>query len=320
MKQIRFVIILFLLPFFTEAQSNCKTIILKDGHKYNGVIVAANSDAIKFENCDIENRPLVAVFTSDVAAILRPGTGDTISYSQLKKEMRIQRFQTNEKARSDKQETKLYQQKIKLKQTLDTVKCVHFGIIPFQFLTRSSGLYLRYDLKKFSLEYRPTYTYTVLVNPMDAFSHYYDNPFFQGVNNSFIFYFPTQKRTQIGLMLTYKHWWHDIEPIENDKFYDSYKSNDPHLVEMRSTVMDGFGAGLEFAYYFKVHKDYDFNFFWNASFTYFNSFSHVYSIYTPYTNYYSTGLPTYPYTETKGRFYLNATCGFKFGFKKPLKK
>src|ERR1700757_100250 len=202
MKQIRFVIILFLLPFIIKAQDLCKTIVLKDGHKYTGVIVAANSDAIKFENCNIENRPLVAVFTSDVAAILRPGTGDTISYSQLKKEMRIQRFQTNEKARSEKKEKKL-------DQVLDTVKYVHYGIIPYQFLTRSSGLYLRFDLKKISLEYRLTYTYAFAsVNNYvtgGVLPIYYDNYYFQGINNSFLFFKSKPfKKNQIGIILSYK--------------------------------------------------------------------------------------------------------------------
>jgi len=315
MKQIRFVIILFLLPFIIKAQDLCKTIVLKDGHKYTGVIVAANSDAIKFENCNIENRPLVAVFTSDVAAILRPGTGDTISYSQLKKEMRIQRFQTNEKARSEKKEKKL-------DQVLDTVKYVHYGIIPYQFLTRSSGLYLRFDLKKISLEYRLTYTYAFAsVNNYvtgGVLPIYYDNYYFQGINNSFLFFKSKPfKKNQIGIILSYKYWWHGNQSIDNDQ--SGFVHDDVDFKEIKSTYMNGIGAGVEYTRDIG-NNNFDCNFFMNATFTDFIAYSHVVSLsgganIPPYAY-----TQTYPYNETKNRPYINLTLGFKLGYKKQLTK
>ncbi len=204
---------------------------------------------------------------------------------------------------------------------VDTTKCFHIGIIPYLFLTRSSGIYLRYDLKKFALEYRPSYTYATNLEPQTMLPLLkYDNFYFQGINNSFIFYFPMIRKTQIGLVLSYKHWWHGKESIINDNSEISSKEEVVFFKEIRSTVMNGFGAGIEFTNYLTVYKNFDLNFFWGASFTYFNSYSNVYSM--SYSNRFSGSyIPsTYPYNETKSRLCFNLTFGFKVGFKKPLKK
>jgi hypothetical protein len=181
---------------------------------------------------------------------------------------------------------------------------------------------LRYDFKNSSLEYRPSYTYATNLEPNAVFTlPFYDNFYFQGINNSFIWYVVNRGRTQIGLILSYKYWWHGKESIVNDNSQISGKEEELHLSEIRSTVMNGFSMGAEFVHYRKSYKNFDFNFFWNATLTYFNSYSHVYSI--DKINWYSVGNPsvpsTYPYTETKSRIYFNLTCGFKLGFKKPLK-
>ncbi|HXU27607.1 MAG TPA: hypothetical protein VN698_10270, partial [Bacteroidia bacterium] len=140
---------------------------------------------------------------------------------------------------------------------------------------------------------------------------------------SLLFFFPGRVRTQIGLILSYKYWWHGKEPIDNDNSVISGRDDDLHLTEIRSTVMNGFGLGVEFMHYRKTYEKLDCHFFWSVALTYFNSYSHVYS--RSYINWSYASNPyyqnmTYPYTETKSRLYFNLTCGFKFGFKKPLKK
>ncbi len=289
MKQIKLVIFLFLLSSFLKAQTenqNCDTIYLTNGQTYYGKITIMGKRVIKCIKCYTNNPHIVTIYRADIIKV----NSGKVAYGLVK--------------------------------SIDTIKCLHIGIIPYQFLTRSSGIYFRYDFKKLSLEYRPTYTYATKLEPNEFSLYHYDNFFFQGLNNSFIFYFPTQKKIQVGLILSYKYWWHGKEVIDNDNSVISGKDADLHLSEIRSTVMNGFGAGLEFTTYQKIYKKFDFNFFWGAALTYFNSYSHVYSLnYVNWTFAGSHFLPsTYPYTETKSRLYFNLTCGFKLGFKKPLKK
>ena len=309
MKQLRFLIILFLLSFFTKAQTfnlDCDSIFLTNGVTYYGVITNMTSRVIKFNNCDTFGPIFMTVYLKDIKKL---------NYDKVRKKL--------EKQITQKETVKAIEKEDKLKPLVDTTKCFHAGIIPYQFLTRSSGVYVRYDFKTFALEYRPTYTYATNMEPQTSFPIFkYDNFYFQGINNSLIFYFPCRPRVQAGLMFSYKHWWHGKESIVNDNSQISSRDDVFFLKEIKSTVMDGLGLGLEFTYYRKAHKNFDFNFFWNAAITYFNSYSHVYSL--DYLKPAFTGSPlipsTYPYTETKNRFYFNLTCGFKLGYKKQLKK
>ena len=132
-----------------------------------------------------------------------------------------------------------------------------------------------------------------------------------------MFYISKYPSRKIGFILSYKHWWHGTEPIINDKSVISGKSSYPIIAENRSTIMDGVGTGIEFMGNKRRYKAFDFNFFFDATITEFISYSHIYSVIildpsapNPIPN------QTYPYTETKNRFYFNITLGFKIGYRK----
>lgn len=136
-----------------------------------------------------------------------------------------------------------------------------------------------------------------------------------------MFYIPSYRKIKIGLMLSYKHWWHDAEPIYDDNAIIAGHGNYLAVSEIRSTYMNGLGAGIEFSLRLKSEEQNECLFFWNASFTEFKSQSYVYSLdiqnsyFLQPWNY----SKTYPYDETKNRFYFNITVGFKFGFKNALR-
>ena len=196
----------------------------------------------------------------------------------------------------------------------------HIGIIPYQLLTRSSGLYVRYDFKNISVEYRPTYTYAfpkvtdqVTGDPSPI---YYDNYYFQGINNSFVFY-KLLKQNRVGFIISYKYWWHGNQSIYND--VSSYAHDDPDFKEVKSTYMNGIGMGAEYTHDFS-NAHFDCSFFANATVTNFIAQSHVVSLDGGSNIPPSAYNQTYPYDETKDRFYVNITAGFKFGYRKKLKK
>lgn len=293
--------------FQLEKTQGCDTIILNDGTVFTGVIKGISGKTVTFVNCDVNGKPIIFIYRRDIKKA---------SYTNYLKKV--------EPLKKDRIEEIIAEQSTINKKSndrkSDTINSWHIGIIPYQLLTRSSALYVRYDFKKMSLEYRPSYTYATNINQQQIFPvfFYYDNFYFQGINNSLILYFPTHKATKIGLMLSYKHWWHGIKSIDSDNSEFSGKADSYYLKENRSTVMNGFGAGLEFSYQRVNRKHFDANFFWNASLTYFVSHSYVYSGSESSQFVGNPNYPqkTYPYTETKGRTYFNVTCGFKLGYKK----
>ncbi|HEX7413217.1 MAG TPA: hypothetical protein VF411_04155 [Bacteroidia bacterium] len=210
---------------------------------------------------------------------------------------------------------------VKTVEFLDTSNYFHIGIIPYQVLTRSSGIYIRYDFKKFAIEYRPTYTYaTNLVPGENSPPILYENFYFQGINNSFLFYRPRPDKTKIGFIFSYKHWWHSTLPIYNDLSVIPSKSlSGAYLIENKSTVMNGICTGVEFMSCNRKYNRFDCNFFFDATITGFIVQSQVYSAYAAnygFSRYFN--LLSYPYDQTKFRFYFNITAGFKFGYRKQL--
>src|ERR1700752_717391 len=116
------------------------------------------------------------------------------------------------------------------------------GVIPYQFLSRSSGIYFNYEFKKYMVEYRLTYTY--------ATNYFYfaggpfnrqDVYFFQGINNNFIFIRRVNKTFDIGFMLIQKSWWYNTEWVPVD--VNSPAGTD--WEQRKSTNMFGLGAGIE---------------------------------------------------------------------------
>ena len=55
----------------------------------------------------------------------------------------------------------------------DTTRYTRFGIIPYQFFSRSFGVYYIYDFKNTAIEFRPSYTYSK--NSFDPLEIIYDN-------------------------------------------------------------------------------------------------------------------------------------------------
>jgi hypothetical protein len=272
----------------------CDTIFLRDGTKFLGVIKAVSSRVIKLKDCEDFNKPVIIIYRNDIK------NDYTDTYLQ-------DRMEVNNNRRR------------KRKNPADTVSYFHVGIIPYQILTRSSGIYVRYDYKKFGFEYKPTYTFATNLAP-NSFSPplFFENFYFQGINNSIVLYGQFKHRTKIGLMLSYKHWWHGKEAIYNTQSLISGEDTYPWLIETKSTIMNGFGIGIELIHDFS-RENFDFSFFYNVSITEFTAYSHVYSA----DSYNFAGLSllqqhTYPYTETNYNLYFNITAGFKFGYRKPV--
>lgn len=115
----------------------------------------------------------------------------------------------------------------------------------------------------------------------------------------------------------YKHWWHGTESILNANSIPGGSSYNPLVYENKSSVMNGFGAGLEVMHDFS-RKNFDCNLYYNISLTFFQEKSYVASVNNVcyISNYKAL---TYPYNETKGWAYFNITAGFKFGYRKEVK-
>ena len=285
MKKIIPLILFTLLISFVKAQQLCDTIEVNGGLKFVGVITKINYNGVTFKNCDTTGFSIITI-----------------------KKKSIRRITSNFAANANPENV-----------IIESDRYLHVGIIPYQLLTRSSGLYMRYDFKQMSLEYRPTYTYAFNF-ATDQFTGgilpiYYDNFTFQGINNSLLFFKPL-KSSEIGFIVSYKHWWHGNQSIDNDK--SDFGHGEVIFKEIKSTYMNGLGAGVEYTHDFS-NNHFDCGFFLNTTITDFIAHSHVVS-------FDSGNIPpsysyrTYPYYETKNRVYVNVTAGFKFGYRKQLKK
>ena len=194
---------------------------------------------------------------------------------------------------------------------------LHIGIIPYQFLSRSSGLYVRYDFENTSLEFRPTYTYATNILTSTLIPFNYDNFYFQGINNSLILYVPFLSNeglynSKIGFIFSYKYWWYDKKSVVNQAV-DLFGGTGPFYTEIKSTYMSGFGGGIEFTHDFDTYN-LDISFFTNISLTVFKANTHVYSLDKTYRSS-SINNTTYPCQETNHVTHFNITAGFKFGYK-----
>ena len=69
----------------------------------------------------------------------------------------------------------------KMRDEEDSCRYFRIGIIPYQFLTRSSGIYVGFKFKKLEIEYRPTYTYTTDYNGVGFSIGGYDNFICHGI-------------------------------------------------------------------------------------------------------------------------------------------
>lgn len=212
MKKAKLITLFCFLFSFAKAQvtyQTCDTIILKSGLKFTGVLTKIKSRSFTLKNCDTTGFPIINIKKSDVKSIS----------GNYKK-----RFKSSSNT------------------ILDTACYLHIGIIPYEVLSRSSGLYIGYDFKNISLEYRPTYTYATNLNVSGIGLFNNDNWSFQGINNSIILYKPLNRRTKIGTIISYKYWWHNKLSIDNNA--SSYAFDDAHFKESKSVYMNGVSLGI----------------------------------------------------------------------------
>jgi hypothetical protein len=182
----RIICLLFtLLGSFAKAQQ-CDSVFLTNGMKFLGRITEQNDKNITFRYCDSSDNSSIKSITVFKESIKRK----SYAYYHIENISNLKR---------------------------DTNTYFHIGIIPYQLLSRSSGIYIRYDFKGIGIEYRPTYTYTTNVFIQGALlASYADNFCFQGINNSLSFYFPLKHKTKIGIMLSYKYWWYNNQTITRE--------------------------------------------------------------------------------------------------------
>lgn len=189
---------------------------------------------------------------------------------------------------------------------VDTTQYIRFGIIPYQVLSRSFGIYVGMDLKKVSFEYRTTYTYatrflTALIGPYDRF-------YTEGINNTLVIY-PSGYRGKFGVMVVHRYWGYYNEWIYRERIslYSSYAFR-----ERKTSVMNGIGLGVEYSKDLSIKK-LDLAFFCNLQITRFVVNSEVYE-----GDLKGQSL-NYPRTEHYNRFDVGIAVGFKIGLRKPLK-
>jgi hypothetical protein len=179
------------------------------------------------------------------------------------------------------------------------------GVIPYQFLSRSSGAYVCHDFKSFSLEYRPTYTWaTKYINSMwsgDNTIFYY-----QGVNNNLVFNLFLTRRWRFGLLVSYRYWWVPTQKIL-DNNVATWESTQPKVLE--SAQKQGLCGGIEFSKYFG-NNHFDGAFFVNFTYTSFTGNL------TRHKDPSLVASPSQDVTTSFSEHRYNVAIGLKFGYKK----
>lgn len=183
----------------------------------------------------------------------------------------------------------------------------NIGVIPYQILTRSTGIYAGFNCKWFSVEYRPTYTIPTRALDMGYWSTNWFH--YQGINN-YLFIYPTigiKKKWKLGFVFGYKYWWFGIQDVHSGVEYQQRS--------LASSEMSGFCGGIELKKDLS-RRNFDCSFFFNVMVTAFK----VTTIY--YESYYAGVANSQvhaPIVYKGDRGPLNITCGFKLGYRKSLK-
>lgn len=190
----------------------------------------------------------------------------------------------------------------------DSTRVFKVGIIPYQFLSRSTGAYVGYDFKHFSLEYRPTYT--IATHYINSYATD-DNTLFyyQGLNNNILISLPISAGWKLGLLLGYRYWWFNPQRVIANG-YATWESNPPK--ETESGNKQGFCYGLELSKDLGANKT-DAVFFFNISCTSFMGTLKVYP--NPWQSIPSAPPMNYSFSETR----FNVAIGFKIGYRSPRK-
>ncbi len=191
---------------------------------------------------------------------------------------------------------------------LDTNKYIRFGVVPYQFLSRSSGLYIAYQFKNCEFEFRPTYTIrtkNLSVPYMTGIKN--DRYFYQGLNNNFLFQPNLPNNEHFRLILIYRLWWFKNQkiPVDGVSLSSSYSFS-----LKQNAFLQGPGGGIEYKWDGNNRK-FDCNFYFNLTQSFLFGER---TILSGYAGYFGNQKP--PITEKIHRFIFNLTFGLELGYKK----
>ena len=188
----------------------------------------------------------------------------------------------------------------------DTTRFVRWGFVPYQFLSRSSGIYVGYDFKNIGFEFRPTYTYAT------NFHTNFGNPatfFYQGINNNFIFYSKVSDKCRFGFICGIRYWWFNNQDI--------YTGNHGEQQNKETSSKWGYFAGVEICRITKTTRqtDLDGAVYFNLTVTGFTGTTTDYGFYRN-----GTYIPyLYPSKSSFSSASFKLAIGLKFGGRKQIK-
>lgn len=185
----------------------------------------------------------------------------------------------------------------------DTAKYIRFGIVPYQLLSRGSGLYVSIKKPNSYWEYRPTFTFAT--NLKALFLPTSDHFFYQGVNNNFVLKFYDGRNVHTRLLLIQRTWWYNNKYFEVDNVPGS---REMVLRAKQSSLINGGGMGADF-YWDQSSYNFDCNVYLSLSGSYLWGKRHAYA--DPMLQ-----LPEY---YAASIFVFNLTFGVEIGYRKSLK-
>lgn len=182
-------------------------------------------------------------------------------------------------------------------------RTIRAGVVPYQLFSRSSGLYIGVEKNHFSVEYRPTYTFSQEWSIIENFSSGADIAYHQGINNNFLIDLNTS--THFRFLLIQRTWWYNNKflPVDNQP-----SAKNEVLRTNMSALIAGGGAGMEL-YWDLSKKVSDLRLYIDLSLSYLKGKRKVMN--SSFSSYY--GIPgSYNRTMLLGNF----TIGFEIGSRK----
>ena len=282
MKKIFFV---FLLLLSKQSVTLAQDLInLVDGNKIQSTVIEVTPYEIKYKLFTDPDGPLFVIDKRTVAYI-------------------TYRNGLTEKFNAEISKTPVIE-----KEKAEPIKKFHIGIIPYQLFSRSSGLYVGYNFNAhYSLEYRPTYTFSELFGKkIFIIPAGYDWNSYTGINNALLI-LRNAGKLRYGLLLGYKYWWYNSIWMPADNGYS--KGSPSYYEERRSSIISGPTAGFDFDVDIS-RKNIESAVFFNITSTIFDGKTIYYE--APH----SCVSNTYPKTERISHLWLNIALGLKFGYRR----
>lgn len=193
----------------------------------------------------------------------------------------------------------------------DALRYYRLGIIPYQFFSRSSGVYAGIDFEQISLEGRLTYTYeTDYVSTFMPFP--YDKFYYSGINGAILIGPAKNRGVKVSGMLIYRNWHYYNKWVFADGIstWSSYSYQ-----ELKSSVLNGYGFGLDLSWNLSK-SNFEIVAFTNLSWTICDIGRDVYEVNR------GNNVPPgtqYPRREFDSKIYGALAAGFKFGWRKVRK-